>query len=161
MAWLDLFTSGGIGAAVGAVGGVAEKLISKRMDQRAKKDEYAHIEAMHSLRMEADAAQAAQGLRETITTGEYAGLTASIEHDAKFKFLDLGGLTTVHPNIAAGIYIMQASVNAIRALFRPGLTLYALYLATTDPLFMGLASAATLWWVGSRGSAEVTRKLGL
>lgn len=131
-------SSGGLGAIVGSVGGIAEKVWSKKLDSELKVKEWSHIEAMHQLQMQSDGQRAQQDLLIAQTQGDFSALEASIKADASIGNVDKW-------------------VNNFRALIRPSLTVIVLVMSYNTPEFMNLATLALAWWFGSRGSAEGNR----
>lgn len=137
-ALLATLSSGGLGAIVGSVGGIAEKVWSKKLDTELKVKEWGHIENMHQLQLDADEQKNSHELSITNAQGDWAALGQSIKAEAS----------------TSGA---SQWVNNVRALVRPILTLSVLTLAAFDPSFMNLATLAISWWFGSRGVAEGTR----
>lgn len=172
MSFVELVTQALGGGVLGAIGGVAEKVIMQRMANQQQQAEWEHIKDMHKLQAQLDQQKADQGLAITETEGEYAGLAESIKHDASLqadshiKFDYAQDLIKQHPKLGAFIYIVQtvvivaqSAVNTIRTLFRPFLTVYLIDLSVSTPAFVPLASAAVFWWIGSRGNASGPRKV--
>lgn len=135
---LTALSSGGLGAIVGSVGGIAEKVWSKKLDAELKGKEWEHVENMHELQIKADAAKASQDLEIADVQGDWSALNESIKAEA-------------------GITGTSQWVNDTRALVRPLLTVLVLLLAVMEPVFMNLATMSVAWWFGSRGSAEGDR----
>lgn len=135
---LAALSSGGLGAIVGGVGGIAEKVWSKKLDTELKMKEWTHIERMHELQMKADAQESAHELLITNAKGDWNALGKSIEADSSIQGT-------------------SQWVNNFRALIRPSLTVLVLLMAYVNPQFMNLATLSLAWWFGSRGSAEGNR----
>lgn len=159
MSLIDIITQGLTGGALGAIGGIAEKVIMTRMENSQTRAEWEHIKDMHLLQQKAEERIAQQQLSIRETEGEYVGLAESIKHDVSLKFDNVEELLKTHPRIGAFVVILQTMVNTVRSLFRPFLTVYLIQLATVDEVFVPLASAAVFWWIGSRGTAAAQRHI--
>lgn len=135
MSWIDIFTGGGVGTAIGAIGSLGEKYMTRHLEIKKLAMENEHVLALHKLTMEADQLKADQDLMIHQVRGDYKGLSESITHDASLK--------SDNP-----------IVNGLRAMFRPAVTATLIYISwdvgvppETFATFTGLAIA---WWFGSR-----------
>lgn len=129
---LTMLSGGGLGAIIGSVGGIAEKIISKKLDYAHKEREWTHIAVMHELQMKADGAKFEHELFIKQEVGRTQTLSDSIQHDSS--------LGDVH-----------RWVNDIRALFRPAITGALVGLAYFQAeTYINLATMSVSWWFGSR-----------
>lgn len=129
---LGMLNGGGLGAIIGSVGGIAEKIISKKLDYAHKEKEWDHIAQMHELQMQSDAAKAEHELFIKQEVGRTQTLSDSIQHDTS--------ISDTH-----------RWVNDIRALFRPTITGTLVGLAYFQPdTYINLTTMAVSWWFGSR-----------
>ena len=132
MGFLELFTGGTLGTALGAVGALTEKFITQRMANAEKERERDHIRQMFDLQMQADAKQHEQELSITTTEGDYKTFDSSIQHDM--------GL---HKDTSKW-------VRNVLSFFRPLLCVTLIYVAMQDPQFVTLAAMSVGWFFGSR-----------
>lgn len=131
---IDILTSGGLGTAIGAIGSLGDKFLTRKIELEKLKLEYRHVKSMHMLQAQQEQRKAEYDLLEAEIKGEYVGLESSIKHDMSIE--------KVHP-----------VANTVRALFRPFITTVLVLAVYTHPqpeLFSGFAGLSIAWWMGSR-----------
>ena len=141
---------GGIFGLVGTALGRVVGFFEQRQTMAHEERRWAHEVQLLELQQAASAMEAEAELEQTVQEGRWAGLTASLEADAK---------------IAAS----YRWVDAVRALTRPALTILLWLIAamiwlhasdadrsTITETATFAATAATLWWFGDR--SQLSRK---
>lgn len=131
MELLDIFTGGGIGAAVGAVASSVEKYFTRKAEAVAKREDNRHIEAMQSRQHQFDALMAEKDLLGEQIEADSATLIASYNHDSSFE--------NTSPWVAN-----------IRALVRPLSVAGTGILAIWHPEFFASFMMTLTWYFSSR-----------